>query len=302
MSNILLGDKTPLLHTHTYNLNNPLKKIDPGEKKIQNHIPFDTTLDLEPYMTPGHSPTHYMKLIGIISHQSTKDNGHYTALTKREDKWTLYNDAITTQTTMKHVHQTQAYILMYRTTEQRTGTGKPAPTDLPKKLESQSRAKGNFNPRPEAQQKRETPAPQPELLTKTLPGQNLPRRGRRDGGANPVQGKESPTENQRGLDTLSSTHDYIPLALETKNVEDGGGTTGGSGESVTSTSREDVKEWPFLQEEKSDQFPGEPINLLQSISVFFQLSQGRIEELTGLLSEMSGTPITMEVTCKMAGP
>jgi len=33
---------------------------------------------------------------------------------------------------------------------------------------------------------------------------------------------------------------------------------------------------PFLQVENSDQFLGEPINLLQSISVFFHLSQGRI--------------------------
>jgi len=90
-----------------------LKRLILG-KKIQNHIPFDTTLDLEPYMTPGYSPTHDMKLVGIISHQGTKDNGHYTAMTKRDDKWTLYNDAITTQTTTKHIHQTQAYILMYR--------------------------------------------------------------------------------------------------------------------------------------------------------------------------------------------
>jgi len=150
--------------------------------------------------------------------------------------------------------------------------GKPATTDIPKKLESQSRAKGNLNPRPEAQQKRETPAPQPELLTKTPPGQNLPRRGIRDGGANPVHREGSSTENQRGLDTLSSTHDYIPLVLETKKVKDGGGKTGGSGESVTSTRREDEKERPFLQEEKSDQFLGKPINLLQSISVFFQLA------------------------------
>jgi len=187
---------------------------------------------------------------------------------------------------------------MYRKTEQRTGMGKPAPTDIPKKLESQSRAKGNPNLRPEAQQKRESPAPQPELLTKTPPGQNLPRRGIKDGGANPVHREGSSTENQRGLDTLSSTHDYIPLVLETKKVEDSDGTTGGSGESVISTRREDEKERPFLQEEKSDQFLGEPINLRQSISVFFQLSQGWIEELTGLLSEMSGTPITMEMTCK----
>jgi len=239
-----------------------------------------------------------MKLVGIISYQGTKDNGHYTAITKKEDKWTLYNDAITTQITMKHIHQTQAYIQMYRKIEQRTGTGKPAPTDILKNLESQSRAKVNLNPRPEAQQKREPPAPQPELLTKTPPGQYLPRRERRDGGANPVHGVGSPTENKRRLDTLSSTHKYIPLVLETKNVEDGGGTTGRSGESVSSTRRVDERERLFLQEEKSDQFLGVPINLLQSISVFFQLSQGRIEEHTGLLSEMSGTPITMGMTCK----
>jgi len=58
------------------------------------------------------------------------------------------------------------------------------------------------------------------------------------------------------------------LVLETKNDEDGGGTRGGSGESVTSTRREDEKERLFQPEEKSGQFPGEPINLLQSISFF----------------------------------
>jgi len=249
-------------------------------------------------MTPGHSPTHDMKMIGIISHQGTKDNGHYTAMTKREDKWTLYNDAITTQTTTKHIHQTQAYILMYRKTEQRTGMGKSAPMDIPKKLESQSRAKGNPNTKLEAQQRRETPAPQLKLPIKTPSGQNLPRQGRKVGGANPIQRKGPSTKIQRGIDTLFSTHDYIPPVLETKEEEDGGGTTEGSGESAPPTRREDEREQPFLQGEKSNQFLGEPINLLQSISVFFHLSQGRIEELTGLLSKISGTPITMEMTCK----
>jgi len=115
-------------------------------KKIQNHIPFDTALDLEPYMTPGHSPTHDMKLIGIISHQGTKDNGHYTAMTNGEDKWTLYNDAITTQTTTKHIRQTQAYILMYRKTEQSTGTGKSAPIDSPKKNGKPIKGKSESQP------------------------------------------------------------------------------------------------------------------------------------------------------------
>jgi len=156
-----------------------LKRLILGEK-IQKHIPFDITLNLEPYMTPGYLPIQDMKLIGIISHQGTKDNGHYTAMTKKEDEWTLYNDVITTQTTTKRIHQTQAYIMMYRKTEESTGMVKSAPIDIPKKLESQSGAKENPNPRLETQQRREPPAPQPELLIKTPPRQNLPRLGRRD--------------------------------------------------------------------------------------------------------------------------
>ena len=122
-----------------------LKRLILG-RKIQTHTSFDTTLDLEPYMTPGHAPPHDMRLVGIISHHGTKDNGHYTAMTRREDKWTLYNDAITTQTTMKHIHQTQAYILMHRKTEQRAGTGEPAPTDIPKKTGES--IKGQREPQP----------------------------------------------------------------------------------------------------------------------------------------------------------
>jgi len=187
---------------------------------------------------------------------------------------------------------------MYRKTEQNTGKGKSAPIDTPKKLDSQLSAKGIPNPSLETQQRRETPAPQPELPIQTPPGQNLPRQSGRDGGANPVHEEGSPTEDQRGRVTLCSTHDYIQLVLKTKEVEDGGVSLEGSREGAPSTRMEDERERPFLQEEKSDQTLGEPINLLQSILVFFHLSQGRIEELTGLLSEMSGTPTTMEMTCK----
>jgi len=82
-------------------------------KKIQTHTSFDTTLDLEPYMTPRPPQPHDMKLVGIISHHGTKDNGHYTAITRRGDEWTLFNDAIAVQTPTLQIHQTQAYILMY---------------------------------------------------------------------------------------------------------------------------------------------------------------------------------------------
>jgi len=54
-------------------------------------------------MAPGHASTPKMKLIGVITHQGTKDHGHYIAITNRGDEWTSYNDAITTQTTLTHL-------------------------------------------------------------------------------------------------------------------------------------------------------------------------------------------------------
>jgi len=63
---------------------------------------------------------------------------------------------------------------MYRRTEESAGMVQSAPTDIPEKLESQSGAKDIPNPRLETQQRRETPAPQPELPIKKPPGQNLP--------------------------------------------------------------------------------------------------------------------------------
>jgi len=136
MSKALPGDEITLLHTHPYNLSSPLEKIDPGIKNSEPY-PLRHYLKLGALRDAGHSLIQDMKLIGIISHQGTKDNGRYTAMTKREDKWTLYNDAITTQTTTKHIYQSQAYILMYRRTEESTGMVMSAPIDIPEKLESQ---------------------------------------------------------------------------------------------------------------------------------------------------------------------
>jgi len=81
-----------------------LKRLILG-KKIPNHIPFDTALEMEPYMAPGQALRQKMKLIGIISHQGTKDHGHYVAITNRGNEWTSYNDAITAQTILTHLHQ-----------------------------------------------------------------------------------------------------------------------------------------------------------------------------------------------------
>ena len=48
-----------------------LKRLILG-KKIQTHIPFGTTLDLEPYMTPRPPQPHGLELVGIISHHGTQ--------------------------------------------------------------------------------------------------------------------------------------------------------------------------------------------------------------------------------------
>ena len=98
-----------------------LKRLLPGGK-INNHTPFETTLDMEPFMTPEQRPAQRMKLIGIISHQETGNNGHYLSATKKGIEWTLYDDAKTTHLTLAQLHRLQAYVLIYRKTTQ-TETG-----------------------------------------------------------------------------------------------------------------------------------------------------------------------------------
>jgi len=80
-------------------------------------------------MAPGQALPQKMKLMGIMSHQGTKDRGHYVAITNRGNEWTLYNDAITAQTTLTHLHQSQAYILIYRKMEHSAVTENEAPRD-----------------------------------------------------------------------------------------------------------------------------------------------------------------------------
>jgi len=58
---------------------------------------------------------------------------------------------------------------------------------------------------------------------------------------------------------------------------------------------------PLPEDKGTDQSENEHSNLSQSILVFFHLSEGRIEELTSLLSELSGTPLTKEMTANWLG-
>jgi len=126
MPKTLLGDKNTLIHTHSTILIVHLKRLILGEK-IQNHTPFDTTLEMDPSMAPGLGSAQKMKLIGMISHQETDKHGHYVAITKKGEEWIIHNDASTTLATTAHLHQSQAYILIYRktklSTETETGDG-----------------------------------------------------------------------------------------------------------------------------------------------------------------------------------
>jgi len=172
---------------------------------------------------------------------------------------------------------------MYRKTKQSSGNGESVPRDSPTKMSSQSRSKEKPNLRPKTQHREDIPALQPDLLIKTPPEQNLSRQGTIDEGANtnPTHKERPAIENHK----VPDTHHYIPPVLETKGEGEGGGATERGGESGPSAERADERTQSPLQEEKSDQPKDELINLLQSISVFFHLSQGRIEELTSLLAK-----------------
>jgi len=153
-----------------------------------------TTLDLEPYMMLRPPQPHYMELVRIISLHSTKDNGHYTAITKRGDEWTLFNNAIALQIPTLQVLQTQAYILMYRKTDPSVETMETEPKVGTQKQKSKLPAQGHLNPRPGKRQNKEIQVPQPDFLTQASHGQTSPRQERRDTGTYSEPIVETPRE------------------------------------------------------------------------------------------------------------
>jgi hypothetical protein len=240
-----------------------------------------------------------MKLIGVISHQGTKEHGHYVAITNKGNEWTSYNDAITTQTTLPHLHQSQAYVLMYRKMEHSAGTENEAPPSI---MANQQSPTEKLKPSHKTHHSEKEPLllPDPPI---TIPlEENLPCQGRPVVGANPnPTHKEGPTtENLQALETLLSNR-CVPQVLETRGEGEAGGATELDEVSVPPTERADHRENPLPEDKGTGQSENEHSNLPQSISVFFHLSLGRIEELTSLLSELSGTPLTMEMTSKWLG-
>jgi len=130
---------------------------------------------------------------------------------------------------------------------------------------------------------------------------NLPRQQGSNGGIipqpNPIYIKGPPKENLEILENTLS--DRLTLqAPETR----GGDGKGGSAEldGFPSYDKADHRRTP-LDEKGVGQSENKQTKLSQTISTFLQLSQGRIEELTSLFSELSGTPLTTEMTCLWLG-
>jgi len=128
----------------------------------------------------------------------------------------------------------------------------------------------------------------PDPLIK-FPEKNLPRQKGSNGGVipqfNPIYEEGPPKENLEILET-PLTNRLTPQAPETR----GEGEVGGAVElvGVPSSEKADHRQTP-LDEKGLGQSENEHTNLPQTISTFLHLSQGRIEELTSLLSELSGT-------------
>jgi hypothetical protein len=267
-----------------------LKRLLPGGK-INNHTPFETILNMEPFMTPGLRSAQKMELIGIISHQGTGKNGHYVAATKKGTEWILYDDAITTQLTLAQLHRLQAYVLIYRKTTPNTETGAIPEADtsqksteklVPANQDHKCRMKPLLPPDPsdklhmEQQQHPAIRAAEPSPIAIERPRENP---GTRDIPHTQIDLRAS--DNQLTLETEGATE---PDVIDTPPTEQ-------SEDFIDPT-----------QDRRGAGLGGNELkNLPQILSTFLHLSRGRIEDITSLLSELSGTPLTTEITTKWLG-
>jgi len=241
-----------------------------------------------------------MELIGIISHQGTKDQGHYVAITKRGNEWISHNDAKVAQTTLTQLHRTQAYVMIYRKMDHNEATGINAPRDSTMAGQQLTAKKSQISHKTEHSPE-ESPL-HPDPLIK-FPEKNLPRQEGSDSGVipqlNPIYEEGPPKENLEILET-PLTNRLTPQAPETRGVIEVGGAAELDGANVPSFEKVDHRQTP-LGEKRLGQSENEHTNLPQTISTFLHPSQGRIEEIASLLSELSGTPLTTEMTCIWLG-
>jgi len=246
---------------------------------------------MEPFMAPELGSAQKLELIGMISHQGTEKHGHYVAVTKKGEDWTLHNDASTTQITPAHSHQSQAYILLYRKTKPSTETETQIPTTGTSQLLTEK-----LKPTYQRHNSPKRFPPQP-YIPKKPHMEHLPHQERSGTGVHLIPTPtEGPTiENSTTPEILHNTH-YAPQTPESRGTTVTGGTIEPEETDTPLTEQADRTEDPPQEEKGTGQPENELNNLPQSISTFLHLSRGRIEELTSLLSELSGTPLTTKIT------
>ena len=102
----------------------------------------------------------------------TKDQGHYVAITKRGNEWISHIDAKVAQTTLSQLHQTQAYIMIYRKMDHVETTGINGPRDST--MAGQQLTAKKFKLSHKTEHSPEESLLHPDPLTK-IPEKKLPR-------------------------------------------------------------------------------------------------------------------------------
>ena len=98
--------------------------------KLDEYVPFPTTLDLTPFICAAGPPaTHYeqlgqaaagsghasssMRLYGVVEHEGTFSGGHYIAYVRLEGRWYRMSDSFVSEVTEAEVLKKQAFMLFY---------------------------------------------------------------------------------------------------------------------------------------------------------------------------------------------
>jgi len=185
---------------------------------------------------------------------------------------------------------------MYRKTKHSTGTETGAPIT---RASQQPTGKLKLSYKTHHSLKESLSHPDPP---KNPHMENLPREGRSGTGAypNPTPTVGPTNENWKAPEILLSTH-YAPQAPDIWGEVETGRANEPEGAGTPLTEKADHAAEPPPEEKGTGQPDNVHSNLPQSITTFLHLSRGRIEEITSLLSELSGTPLTMEITINWLG-
>ena len=83
------------------------------KNNILVEFPLDD-LDMSSYIIGYNSDKYLYELVGVCNHMGSINGGHYTSFSKKNDKWTLYNDSQSHLVKPENVISNNAYCLFYK--------------------------------------------------------------------------------------------------------------------------------------------------------------------------------------------